>query len=51
MSKRKGELSNSMIDKNWPHQVAVHEELVRGFHFEAKLQFSRSLSVSPRGRS
>ena len=51
MSKRKGELSNTMIDKKWPHQVAVHEELVRGFHFEAKLQFSRSLSVSPRGRS
>jgi hypothetical protein len=51
MSKRKGELSASMIDKMWPHQVAVHEELVRGFHFEPKLQFSRSLSVSPRGRS
>jgi hypothetical protein len=48
---RKGELSNSMIDKKWPHQVAVHEELVRGFHFEPQLQFSRSLSAAPRGRA
>jgi hypothetical protein len=51
MSRRKGELSNSTIDAKWPHQVAVHSELVRGFHFEPKMQFSRTLSVSPRGRS
>jgi hypothetical protein len=43
MSKRKGELSNSAIDAKWPHQVAVHEDLVRGFHFQPKMQFSQSL--------
>ena len=32
MSRRKGELSDSSIDAKWPHQVAVHTELVRGFH-------------------
>jgi hypothetical protein len=51
MSKRKGELSDGMIDTNWPHQVAVHIDLVRGFHFEPKMEFSRSLSTSPRRRS
>jgi hypothetical protein len=51
MSRRNGQLSNSMIDQEWPHQVAMHIDLVRGFRFEPQLQFSRSLSVSPRGRS
>ena len=40
-----------MIDLKWLYHVAVDEELVRGFHFEPKLRFSRSLSVSSRGRS
>ena len=51
MSKRKGELTESSIDAKWPHQVAIHSELVRGFHFEPKMRFSRGLSLSPRGRS
>lgn len=49
--RRKGELSDSMIDAKWPHQVAMHIDLVRGFGFEPQLQFSRSLSVAPRSRS
>ena len=51
MSKRKGQLSDWAIDARWPYQVAMHIDLVRGFHFEPQLQFSRTLSVSPRGRS
>lgn len=51
MSKRKGELSNNMIDKLWPHQVAMHIDLVRGFHFRPQMEFSHRLSASPRGRA
>jgi hypothetical protein len=51
MSRRKGELSSSTIDRVWPYQVAVRAELVNRRNHEAAREFMASLSVCPRHRS
>lgn len=49
MRKRKGELSSSAIDRDWPHQVALPQDFV-GDHHRAILEFIRPLSAAPRTR-
>ena len=45
---RKGELSKTTIDREWPHQVALSEEAVQGRNFIIVDRFCRGLSVCPR---
>ena len=47
---RKGELSPAAVDRGWPHQIALRDDLVRrDFHvIEA---FCRALSLCPRGHA
>ena len=48
---RKGELSKSAIDRDWPYQVALSGEFVRGRQFTILHRFCRGLSVCPRHQS
>ena len=45
---RKGELSKTTIDREWPYQVALPEEAVQGRNFIIIDRFCRGLSVCPR---
>ena len=47
---RKGELSSGRIDREWPHQVALSAEFVRGRQYIILHRFCRGLSVCPRHR-
>jgi hypothetical protein len=51
MVRRKGEMSKAMIDRDWPHQVALAAEFVAGANFVVINAFCREekLSLSPRG--
>jgi hypothetical protein len=51
MVRRKGELSKAMIDRDWPHQVALAAELVAGANYVVINDFCRqeNLSLCPRG--
>jgi hypothetical protein len=49
--RREGELSRRAIDRDWPHQVALHADKVKGVGGEIIREFCRDLSLSPRGRS
>lgn len=51
MSKRKGELSNAAIDRGWPHQVALLDDLCVWNNFTIVRRFCESLSIAPRSRS
>lgn len=51
MARRKGELSNSELDRKWPHQVALAAEQVNGRNYPVLHAFCRELSVAPRGHS
>jgi hypothetical protein len=49
MVRRRGELSSRMIDRDWPHQVALRADSVKGRSSEIKDEFCRDLSLCPRG--
>jgi len=51
MSRRKGELSESGIDRGWPHQVAVRASATKGAQHAAALEFCKNLSLAPRKHS
>ncbi len=46
---RKGELSKSLIDRGWPHQVALLSRLCMGENFMTHRFFCRDLSLCDRG--
>jgi hypothetical protein len=46
MSRRKGELSNAGIDRQWPHQVALKAPL--GKRLPEILEFCRRRDAAPR---
>jgi hypothetical protein len=48
MSKRKGELSNAAVDRRWPHQVALLDDLCVMNNFEIIRRFCEKRSISPR---
>jgi hypothetical protein len=48
---RKGELSRATMDREWPHQIALSPEYLRGKNCIIVQRFCRGLSVCPRNRS
>ena len=50
MAKRKGELSHSTIDRQWPFQVAVVAETCQGGGYVTTHYFCEGLSLCPRHR-
>lgn len=50
MSKRKGELSLAVIDRNWPFQVALHAEIYTDTQFVRLHDLGHSLSAAPMWR-
>jgi hypothetical protein len=48
---RKGELSAAMVDRNWPHQVALPASLSLKGGYELIREFCKELSLCPRGHS
>jgi hypothetical protein len=50
MGRRKGELTTTTIDKQWPHQVAVPNRRTVGEH-PAMMEFCKGRDHSPRGHS
>ena len=46
MSRRKGELSNAAIDRQWPHQIALKAPL--GKRLPDILEFCRRCGAAPR---
>jgi hypothetical protein len=48
MTRRKGELTGSGIDKEWPYQVALPADRVIGENFRVAHEFCRGLSLCPR---
>jgi hypothetical protein len=51
MSRRKGELTAVLIDRGWPHQVALPEEACTGANYKVHADFCRDLSLCPRGKA
>lgn len=51
MSRRKGELSPAGIDRGWPHQIALHEDLCTGWQFDEHYAFNQGRSICSRGRT
>jgi hypothetical protein len=49
MVRRKGELSNAMIDHGWPYQVALEARLSMGDRYYTVHYFCQDLSLCPRG--
>jgi hypothetical protein len=49
--RRKGELSPAMVDRDWPHQVAVPAEQCLGPSTAVIHEFCKDLSLCPRGHS
>ena len=47
---RKGELSRATIDRNWPHQLALSADFLRGKNCIIVERFCGGLSVCPRNR-
>jgi len=45
---RKGELSKTQIDRDWPHQVALPGDFVAGHNHKMIEEFCRDLSVCRR---
>ena len=50
MARRKGELSQKTIDREWPHQVAITAETCRGAGYVTTHYFCEGLSLCPRQR-
>jgi hypothetical protein len=51
MTRRKGELTASMIDRGWPYQVALPADEVNGHKYAMVYGFCRELSLCPRGHT
>jgi hypothetical protein len=53
MTRRKGELSKSTIDRDWPHQVAMPAEECTGHNYRSHHYFIayEKLSLCPRGHT
>src|SRR5262249_58964293 len=49
--RRKGELSPAMVDRDWPHQVAVPAQQCLGRSTTVIYEFCKNLSLCPRGHS
>jgi hypothetical protein len=49
--RRKGELSPAMVDRDWPHQVAVPAQQCLGARTTVIHEFCKNLSLCPRGHS
>lgn len=49
MSRRKGELTAGVIDRGWPHQVAILADKCLGKRGEAVRRFCEKLTHCPRG--
>ena len=48
---RKGELSPAMIDRDWPHQVALPASTSRDGGYKVIQEFCKELSLCPRGHA
>jgi hypothetical protein len=48
---RKGELNKGMIDRGWPHQVALRADRSTGGNYVTIRVFCEGLSLCPRGHS
>jgi hypothetical protein len=46
---RKGELSKGIIDRDWPHQIALPAERCMGGNYVTIRLFCEGLSLCPRG--
>jgi hypothetical protein len=51
MTRRKGELSARMIDREWPHQVALPVDQVIGKNHRVIREFCRELSLCSLGHT
>ena len=51
MTRRRGELDSSGVDRDWPHQVAIQSHLCTGRQFNEHRDFCKNLSLCPRGHS
>jgi len=51
MSRRKGELTATLVDRGWPHQVALPEQACAGANCKVHADFCRDLSLCPRGKA
>jgi hypothetical protein len=51
VTRRKGELSARMIDRDWPHQVTLPADRVMGKHYPIIHDFCRALSLCQRGHT
>jgi hypothetical protein len=49
--RRKGELSPAVIDRGWPHQVALPASASLGGGYKAIHKFCKDLTLRPRGHS
>ena len=49
--RRKGELSPSLVDLRFPHQVALPQSETMGWRYRFVDEFCRGLSLCPRGHS
>jgi hypothetical protein len=48
---RKGELSKGMIDRGWPHQVALRADYCAGANYVTLRLYYEGLSLCPRGHT
>jgi hypothetical protein len=51
MTLRKGEVSPRMVDRDWPHQVALPAERMMGDGHKVIREFCRELSLCQRGHT
>ena len=51
MTSRKGELTPATIDREWPHQVALPADQVKGTNNAVIHEFCRGLSLCPRNHT
>lgn len=51
MVRRKGELTAHVIDRRWPHQVAIRQESITSALFNDIKAFCQAHDAAPRGHS